>query len=94
MTPPIDVNALRQHARDNRALLDDSDRAGCFRCGALFSPRAIENWEGGREVESGDLADGDTALCPRCGAAAVLPSAAVELRPELLEEMRRAAYGG
>ena len=93
MTARIDADAARRHACDNRAQLEQSDRAGCFHCGALFSPREIEDWEGGREVESGDLADGDTALCPRCKAAAVLPSTAVELTPELLAELRRRVYG-
>lgn len=37
------------------------------------------DWIDGRQVETGSTQDGVTALCPRCGIDAVLPSAATIL---------------
>jgi hypothetical protein len=69
-------------------LLERSDRAGCFYCQALFDPKEIMDWIDGRQVETGDTADGVTALCPRCGIDSVLPSAApITLTKDLLSEM-------
>ena len=72
----------------NRDLVAASDRAGCFYCGATFAAGDIVDWVDGRQPETGDTADGITALCPRCGIDAVLPSAAaIPLSSELLASM-------
>jgi hypothetical protein len=42
----------------------------------VFAPSDIKDWVDGREVDTGDIEDGVTALCPYCGIDAVLPSAA------------------
>lgn len=45
------------------------------------------DWVDAPQHGSGDTADGITALCPRCGIDAVLPSAAVALGKQMLAEM-------
>jgi hypothetical protein len=81
-----DQESIHKFSDHHRALLAKSDRAGCFYCEAVFAPSEIEDW-----VDVPDGAgeeDGVTALCPRCGIDAVLPSAApIKLTPELLAEM-------
>ena len=83
-----DQESLHRYSSRNRALLERSDRAGCFYCQSLFDPKEIVDWVDGRQVETGDTADGVTALCPRCGIDSVLPSAApITLTQDLLSEM-------
>lgn len=83
-----DQESLHKYSSRNRDLLSRSNRAGCFYCQTLFDPKEIEDWIDGRQVETGELSDGVTALCPRCGIDAVLPSAApIQLSEELLAEM-------
>jgi hypothetical protein len=83
-----DQESIHKFCSRNRELLSRSDRAGCFYCQELFDPTEILDWVDGRQVETGDTADGTTALCPRCGIDSVLPSAApIVLTKELLAEM-------
>jgi hypothetical protein len=83
-----DQESLHRYSSRNRALLERSDRAGCFYCQSLFDPKEIVDWIDSRQVETGDTADGVTALCPRCGIDSVLPSAApITLTKDLLSEM-------
>jgi hypothetical protein len=88
MRSKADFDSLHRYSSNNRELLSKSDLAGCFYCGSIFSPREIQDWVDGKQVESGDLEDGVTALCPRCGIDSVLPAtAAITLTEELLTEM-------
>ena len=84
-----DLESIHRFSSRHRELLARSDRAGCFYCRQIFDPAAITDWVDGPQVGTGDTADGVTALCPRCGSDAVLPSAMpVALTAELLAEMR------
>jgi hypothetical protein len=84
-----DQESLHRLSSGNRDALRGSARAGCFYCCEIFSPNEIKDWVDGRQVETGSLDDGITALCPRCGIDAVLPEAAgVTLNKDLLVEMR------
>jgi len=47
----------------NRTALARVRVAGCYFCLCSFAPREVTRWAD----------DGSTALCPRCGADAVLP---------------------
>lgn len=77
--------SIHRFCTRNRSRLAESDRAGCFYCEVLFPPSEITEWIDGRQVETGNVNDGVTALCPRCGIDAVLPSAApIRLTSELL----------
>jgi hypothetical protein len=83
-----DQESLHRYSSRNRPLLELSDRAGCFHCLSLFDPNEITDWIDGSQVETGDTADGVTALCPRCGIDSVLPSTApISLTKDLLSEM-------
>ncbi len=84
-----DQESLHRLSSGNRDLLANSSRAGCFYCCALFSPAEVTLWVDGRQVETGSLDDGVTALCPRCGIDAVIPETkTVVLTTELLLEMQ------
>lgn len=84
-----DLESIHRFSSRHRSLLAQSDRAGCFHCQRLFRPDEVEDWIDGRQVDTGDTADGVTALCPYCGIDAVLPSAApIPLSAETLAEMR------
>jgi hypothetical protein len=73
----------------NREVLAKVPRAGCFHCGAIFTPNEITDWIDARQVETGSTADGDTALCPRCGIDSVIPEVSgVVLSRQLLSEMK------
>ena len=84
-----DLESIHKFSTRHRELLSRSERAGCFYCQEFFSPTEVTDWIDGRQVETGSLDDGVTALCPRCGIDAVLPSAApIPLTPDVLAEMR------
>ena len=83
-----DLESIHRFSDHHRELLARSERAGCFYCRRTFDPREITEWVDGPQRESGETSDGVTALCPRCGIDAVLPSAMpVPLTAELLAEM-------
>ena len=83
-----DLDSIHRFSDHHRELLARSERAGCFYCRRTFDPREITKWVDGAQRESGETSDGVTALCPRCGIDAVLPSAMqVPLTAELLAEM-------
>ena len=89
MRSDADLRSIHRFSSQHRALLAHSERAGCFYCEAEFAPSEITDWSDGPQVETGDLDDGVTALCPRCGIDAVLPSAApIRWDATLLAEMR------
>jgi hypothetical protein len=90
MRDSADLRSIHRFSDHHRELLTRSDRAGCFYCGQFFAPAEIEEWIDGLQVETGDTADGVTALCPRCCIDAVLPSAApMRLDAPLLDEMHQ-----
>ena len=76
MRSRADLESIHRFSSNNRELLRQSNRAGCFHCLATFAASEVEHFVDGLQVESGDLDDGLTGLCPRCGIDAVLPSAA------------------
>ena len=83
-----DLESIHKHASKHRDVLARSDRAGCFYCQRIFDPKEITDWIDGGQAETGDLADGITALCPHCGIDAVLPSAApIPLNAKVLAQM-------
>lgn len=85
----VDLDSIHRYSDHHRDLIELSDRAGCFHCGAIFAPSEIRDWLGGRQGEGGRPADADTALCPRCGVDAVLPSGApILFSADLLAAMR------
>jgi hypothetical protein len=89
MRSRADLESLHRFSSRHRDLLARSSQAGCFHCLAIFDPAEIVDWVDGPASVSGDTREGATALCPRCGIDAVLPSAVVDLDAELLAEMRR-----
>ncbi len=67
MTIPDGIRA-HKHSIQHREEVLASERCGCFNCGAIFSPSAIERWvDQWKEV-------GQTALCPECGIDSVIGS--------------------
>lgn len=94
MYSPTELQAIHRYSNRHGDLIDRSDRAGCFHCGALFATKEIRAWIHEPELPRAGAIDRDTALCPRCGADAVLPSAIpVELDAELLAQMHRHFFG-
>ena len=92
----IDLDSIWKFCTRHRALLEKSEAAGCFHCCAIFAPSEILDWiDEPPAAESGGITDdGETALCPRCGMDAVLPSATVDLSAELLSQMAKHYFGG
>ncbi|MEO7043143.1 MAG: hypothetical protein ABI035_12850 [Gemmatimonadaceae bacterium] len=84
----FDLESVHKHSSRHREVLARSDSAGCFYCQSFFVPAEIMDWVDGRQAETGSASDGITALCPRCGIDAVLPSAApIPLSADLLAQM-------
>jgi hypothetical protein len=79
-----ELEFVSRHSSGHRDAITLSEHCGCYCCQRTFPPSAITQWV----EESERFPDGGTALCPHCGIDAVLPSAAITLRPELLAEMR------
>jgi hypothetical protein len=73
MRDRADLESIHTYSSKNRQLLGKSVLAGCFYCCNTFSPSEIQDWVDGKQVETGELDDGITALCPRCGIDSVLP---------------------
>ena len=96
MRSVADLESIWRYCTHHRDLLARSDRAGCFHCGAVFSPSEITEWidEPPAKPSGGVTASGVTALCSRCGMDAVLPSATVSISPDLLAEMAEHYFGG
>jgi hypothetical protein len=65
---PITIEAylLPQHMHHNRAEIQEGELCGCISCEQRFPASQIRNW----------VAAGNTAVCPRCGATAVVGSGA------------------
>jgi hypothetical protein len=88
MRTTADFESLHRYSSNNRELLAKSEAAGCFYCGAMFSASEIKDWVDGKQLNTGGLETGVTALCPRCGIDSVLPAAApINLTQSLLAEM-------
>jgi hypothetical protein len=62
-----DLEAAYAYSRSNRAAVESSTRCGCFHCLAVFPAASVVAWV----TKSGSQAE--TAVCPECGAQAVLP---------------------
>jgi hypothetical protein len=89
MLTQADLEAIHTFASQHRELLSLSKHAGCFHCCATFAPREIVEWIDAPRDATGGSPERVTALCPRCGVAAVLPSASYyPLTDTLLAEMR------
>ena len=85
-----DLEAIHTFSSQHRSLLVLSKRAGCFYCCQMFAPSEITDWVDGPPVATGETSDGVTALCPRCGIDAVLPSVSYyPLTEAMLAEMHR-----
>ena len=91
-----DLDSIWRFCTRHRDLLARSAAAGCFHCSAIFAPSEIVEWidEPPAPKSGAVTASGETALCPRCGIDAVLPSATVALSPELLAQMAHHYFGG
>lgn len=50
-------------SRNRKALEERSDRAGCYHCARIVDAGEIEDWTD----------EGETACCPKCGLATVIP---------------------
>ena len=87
MLTSAELESIHQQSSRHRDLLARSEHAGCFYCQLLFDPAEIMDWVDGPQLDTDDTTDGVTALCPRCGIDAVLPSATVVLTAALLAEM-------
>ena len=78
------ISEIYRYTSQHRALLQQSERCGCFYCLQIFTYSEIEDW----------CDDEQTAMCPHCGIDAVLGSAAVEeFSPELLQVMQAVYFG-
>lgn len=80
------VTQAAQLSIANQAALMATARCGCYSCGLLFEPAAIREWIAD--------ADGQTAMCPRCGVDAVIPETAEtgELTDALLADAHTAWF--
>lgn len=74
MLTQADLESIHTFASQHRKLLSLSKHAGCFHCCATFAPSEIVEWIDEPPGATGESAERVTALCPRCGIDAVLPS--------------------
>lgn len=97
MRSRADLESIWRFCTHHRALLAQSERAGCFYCLAVFAPAEIKEWIDEPHTAAGPSggvsAEGVTALCPRCGIDSVLPSAKVPLDTPLLRQMNAHYFG-
>jgi hypothetical protein len=78
------VVEAQRATKDHADLVRRSAQCGCYHCLAVFKAGEIGDWI--------DL--DETAVCPRCGVDAVLPSAAgFPLTRDFLAAMRRHWFG-
>ena len=88
MRSRADLESIHRYSSRHRHLFPTSAMVGCFYCLATFEPGEVQDWIDGDQLTTGDTEDGITALCPRCGIDAVLPSAApIRFDGTLLTEM-------
>ena len=81
-----DYIAAHRYSIHHRPQVEASEVCGCFYCKAIFPPDQILDWID----RSAPGADGETALCPRCGIDSVVGSAAgFPITVELLAAMKR-----
>jgi hypothetical protein len=84
---PITIEAylLPQHMHHNRAEIQEGELCGCISCEQSFSATEIRSW----------VAAGNTAVCPRCGATAVVGSGAgFQLTSQLLHRAHLLLFEG
>lgn len=73
----VDVNKAHNLCSNHKGDILKSDKCGCFYCFNIFLPDDITEWVDGN----------NTALCPKCGIDAVLPSSKIEINVAFLKEM-------
>ncbi len=89
MLTQADLESIHTFASQHRKLLSLSKHAGCFHCCATFAPSEIVEWIDEPRGATGESAERVTALCPRCGIDAVLPSLSYyPLTDAMLAEMQ------
>ena len=84
---PVTLEAylLPRHMHHNKAEIQAGEVCGCICCAQMFPRSEIRSWVGG----------GNTAVCPRCGVAAVIGSGAgFILTPELLNRAHQMLFQG
>ena len=69
-----DLLKAQRHTVNHRAEIEASRLCGCYHCRQIFPPDEIVAWTGWDEVapDEIELAEGKTALCPRCGSETVI----------------------
>ena len=97
MRSRADLESIWRFCTRHREHLAESERAGCFHCLSMFPPAEITEWIDEPDTTDGSSGapapDGVTALCPRCGIDAVLPSSKVAIDPTLLQDMAAHYFG-
>ena len=82
------LDGIHKFCTRNRELIAKSTLCGCFYCLATFRPDEVVDWVDWPEGAVDQLAEGVTALCPRCGIDSVLPKPPVAVELGLLAEMK------
>ena len=78
--PVEKLKAAHGYATRNRAELEKDVLCGCFSCRTIFHPKEITKW----------IDEGETALCPYCGANTVLGSySRFPITNEFLKRMQK-----
>lgn len=69
-----DLLAAHGHLTNNRAEIDASRLCGCCSCTEIFETEEITAWTGldTSSFDNADEVEAGTAVCPRCGAEALL----------------------
>lgn len=84
-----------EHTTSNRAQLESSTICGCCSCLEIFAPQEVVAWTG-LDISSFDdpaSAQGETALCPRCGSEALIgDSTGVAITADFLRRMNLAWF--
>jgi hypothetical protein len=87
------LGSIHRFSHRHRPLVEQSKSAGCYHCGATFTPAEITEWI--EEHDEAGATEGETARCPQCHYDAVLPSAApIEMDERLLAAVRGYLFAG
>ena len=87
--------AAHPHTFNNRAELEASRLCGCCSCMEVFPPDDIVAWTGLEmsNFNEHDTADGETALCPKCGSEALIgDKSGYSITPDFLGRMNQAWF--
>lgn len=75
----LPINIAPRYAFQNRQDVQRSEKVGCWHCIQIYNANEVKDYTD----------NGETAICPKCGIDAVLPTADLELTEEILQKINK-----